>query len=88
MSPSPHLQGWLGFRSFRMRFVLMVWPTFRGIRSYVFKESYAMAAESQKVPLEIFFSPTILSDGNLFSEFSNFFTPPLSPLGRGMPACR
>ena len=33
-----------------------------------------MAAESQKVPLEIFFNPTILSDDNLFSEFSNFVT--------------
>jgi hypothetical protein len=53
---------------------------FPGIRSYVFKQSYAMAAESQKVPLEIFFNPTILSDDNLFSELSNFFTP--SPLGR------
>jgi hypothetical protein len=61
---SPALQGWLGFRSFRMRFVLMVWVTFRGIRSRVFKQSYAMAAESRKVPLEIFFNPTILSDDN------------------------
>jgi hypothetical protein len=56
------LQGWLGFRSFRMRFVLKVWRTFRGIRRYVFKQSYAVAAESQKVPLEIFSNPTILSD--------------------------
>jgi hypothetical protein len=77
MSASPHLQGWLGFRSLRMRVVLMVWVTFRSIRSYVFKQSYAMTAESQKVPLEIFFNPTILSDDNLFSEFPNFFTPPL-----------
>jgi len=59
----------------------MVWPTFRGIRSYVFKQSYAMAAKPQKVPPEIFFNPTILSDDNLFSEFSNFFTPPLSERG-------
>ena len=72
MSATTHLQGWLGFRSFRMRLVLMVWPTFHGVRSYVFKQTYAMAAESQKVPLEIFFNPTILSDDNLFSEFSNF----------------
>jgi hypothetical protein len=49
--------------------------TFRGMRSHVFKQSYAMAAESLKVPLEIFFNPTILSDENLFSEFSDFFTP-------------
>jgi hypothetical protein len=34
-----------------------------------------MAAESQKVPLEIFSNPTILSDDNLFSEFSYFSTP-------------
>jgi hypothetical protein len=32
-----------------------------------------MAAESRKVPLEIFFNPTILSDDNLFSEVSIFF---------------
>jgi len=75
MSGQPCPQGWLGFRSFRMRFVLMVWATFRGMRSHVFKQSYAMAAELQKVPLEIFFNPTILSDNNLFLEFSNFFTP-------------
>jgi len=36
-----------------------------------------MAAESRKVPLEIFFNPTILSDDDLFSEFSDFFTPSL-----------
>jgi hypothetical protein len=71
MSASPHLQGWLGFRSFRMRFFLMVWVIFPGARDYVFKHSYAMAAESQKVPLEIFFNPTILSDDNLFSEFGD-----------------
>jgi hypothetical protein len=53
----------------------MLWVTFRGMRSHVFKQSYAMAAESRKVPLEIFFNPTILSDHNLFSEFSDFFTP-------------
>jgi hypothetical protein len=51
------------------------------MRSYVFKQSYAIAAESQKVPLEIFSNPTILSDENLFSEFSDFFTP--SPLLKG-----
>jgi len=56
----------------------MVWVTFRGMRSHVFKQNYAMAAESRKVPLEIFFNPTILSDDNLFSEFSDFFTPSLS----------
>ena len=60
----PALQGWLGFRSFRMRFVLMVWVTFRGMRSHVFKQSYALSAEPRKVPLEIFFNPTILSDDN------------------------
>jgi hypothetical protein len=43
----------------------------------VFKQGYAAAAESQKVPLEIFFNPTILSDDNLFSEFSNFLHFPL-----------
>ncbi len=40
--------------------------TFRGMRSYVFKQSDAMAAVSREVPLEIFFNPTILSDDNLF----------------------
>jgi hypothetical protein len=60
-----------------MRFVLMVWVTFLGMRRHVFKQSYAMAAELLEVPLEIFFNPTILSDDNLFSEFSNFFTPSL-----------
>jgi hypothetical protein len=65
-----------------MRLVLMVWPTFDGIISYVFKQSYSMATESQKVPLEIFSYPTILSDDNLFSEFSNFFTPSLRLRGR------
>ena len=74
---SPDLQGWLSFRSFRMRFVLMLWMTFRGIRSHVFKQSHAMAAESRKVTLEIFSKPTILSDDNLFSDFSDFFTPSL-----------
>jgi hypothetical protein len=44
---------------------------------HVFKPSYAMAAESRKVPLEIFFNPTILSDDNLFSEFSDSLTPVL-----------
>jgi hypothetical protein len=34
-----------------------------------------MAVESPKVPLEIFFNPTILSDDSLLSEFSDFFTP-------------
>jgi len=49
-----------------MRFVLMLWVTFRGMRSHAFKQSYAMVAESRKVPLEIFSNPTILSDDNLF----------------------
>ena len=53
----------------------MVWVTFRGMRSHVFKQNYAMAAESRKVPLEIFFNPTILSDDNFFSEISDFLTP-------------
>jgi hypothetical protein len=75
MSSSPALQGRLGFRSFRTRIFLMVWVTFRGMRIHVFKQSYARAAESRKVPLEIFFNPTILSDNNLFLEFLNFFTP-------------
>jgi hypothetical protein len=74
---SPDLQGWLGFRSFRMRLVLMLWVIFLGMTSHVFKQSYAMAAESRKVPLEIFFNPTILSDHKLFSEFFDFFTPSL-----------
>jgi hypothetical protein len=60
----------------------MVWVTFRGMRSHVFKQSYAMAAESRKVPLEIFSNPTILSDDNLFSEFSHFFTPSLFQRGK------
>jgi hypothetical protein len=60
-----------------MRLFLMLWATFRGMRSHVFKQSHAMAVESPKVPLEIFFNPTILSDDNLFSEFSDFFTPSL-----------
>jgi hypothetical protein len=45
------------------------------MRSHVSKQSDAMAAESQEVPLEIFFNPTILSDNNLFLELSDFFTP-------------
>jgi hypothetical protein len=56
----------------------MLWETFRGMRTHVFKQSYAIAAESRKVPLEIFFNPTILSDDNLFSEFSDFPAPSLS----------
>jgi len=80
MSGHPALQGWLGFQSFRMRFVLMSWVTLRRMRSHVFKQSYAMAAKSRKVPLEIFFNPTILSDDNLFSEFSDFF-----PSSDGLP---
>jgi hypothetical protein len=54
----------------------MVWETFRDLRSHVFKQSYAMAAESRKVSLEIFSNPTILSDDYLFFEFFDFFTPP------------
>jgi len=45
------------------------------MNGYVFKRIYAIAAESQKVPLEIFSKPTILSDHTLFPEFSNSFTP-------------
>ena len=83
------LKGWLGFRSFRMRLVLMVWVTFRGMTIHVFQQSHAMAAESRKVPLEIFFNPTILSDegwplifshllrdyelSRIFQEFFEFF---------------
>jgi len=59
-----------------MRLVLMVWVIFRGMKSHVLYHNYALAAESRKVPLEIFFNPTILSDDNLFSEFSDFFTRP------------
>jgi hypothetical protein len=58
-----------------MRFVLMLWVTFHGVKSHVFKQSYAMSAELRKAPLEIFFNPTILSNDNLFSAFSAFFTP-------------
>jgi hypothetical protein len=60
----------------------MSWVIFLGMRSHVFKQNYAMAAESRKVPLEIFFNPTILSDHKLFSEFSDFFTPSLFHRGR------
>ena len=45
------------------------------MRSRVFKQSYAMAAESRKVPLEIFSNPTILADDHSFSESPVFFTP-------------
>jgi hypothetical protein len=47
--------------------------TFLGMRRHGVKQSYTMVAESRKVPLEIFSNPTILSDDNLFSEFSDFF---------------
>ena len=47
--------------------------TFLGMRRHVVKQSYTMVAESQKVPLEIFSNPTILSDESLFAEFSDFF---------------
>jgi hypothetical protein len=57
----------------------MVWMSFLRMRGHVFKPCYDMAAELRKVPLEIFFNPTILSDGHLFSGFSDFFTPPLPP---------
>jgi hypothetical protein len=43
---------------------------------HVFKQSYGMATELIKVPLEIFFNPTILSGGGLFWEFSGSFPPP------------
>jgi hypothetical protein len=59
----------------------MVWVTFRGMRSHVFKQSYAMAAESQKVPLEIFFNPTILSGDNLFWSASIFSHLPFRKVG-------
>jgi hypothetical protein len=36
------------------------------MRSHVLKHSDAMVAELRKVPLEIFFNPTILSDDDLF----------------------
>jgi hypothetical protein len=61
-----------------MRLVVMVWIIVRGMRSHVFMQSDAKLAGLRKVPLEIFFNPTILSDDNLFSEFSDFFTPSLS----------
>jgi len=48
-----------------MRFILTVWVIFRGMSSHVFKQSYAMAATLIKVPLEIFFNPTILSGGGI-----------------------
>jgi hypothetical protein len=78
-----------------MRVVLIIWVIFHGIRSHVFKQYYTTAAESQKVPLEIFSNPTILSDDSLRgSEFSDFFTPSLCqkgeklspPLSRPFPA--
>jgi len=80
---SATLQGWLGFRSFRMRFVLTVWVTFRGVSSHVFKQSYAMAAELIKVPLEIFFNPTILSGGGLFWVGRGDFCRPKDPASKG-----
>jgi hypothetical protein len=52
----------------------MVWMTLAGMRSDALKHSDAMAVESRKVPLEIFFNPTILSDDNLVLGFSDFFT--------------
>jgi hypothetical protein len=44
------------------------------MRSKVFKQVCTGAVESQKVPLEIFFNPTLLSDDDLFSQFPDFFT--------------
>ena len=55
-----------------------VMGAFRGMGSQVVKQGCTVATESRKVPLEIFFNPTILSDDNLFSEFSDFFAPSLS----------
>jgi len=49
-----------------MRIALMVWVTFRRMSSHVFKQGYALATESGKVPLELFFNPAILSDDHLF----------------------
>jgi hypothetical protein len=60
----------------------MVLVSFDGMRNHVFKDSCAMAAESRKVPLEIFSNPTILSDNNLFAEFFDFFTPSLFLKGK------
>jgi len=51
------------------------------MRGHVFRQSYAMAAESREVPLEIFSNPTILSDDNLFPRSSDFSTPPLEKRG-------
>jgi hypothetical protein len=48
-----------------MRFVLTVWVIFRGMSSQVLKQIYAMAATLIKVPLEIFFNPTILAGGGI-----------------------
>jgi hypothetical protein len=45
------------------------------MRGQVFKQGCTVAAESPKVPLEIFFNPAILSDNDLFSEFPDFFAP-------------
>jgi hypothetical protein len=57
-----------------MLVVMMVWVSFLRMRSHVLKQCYAMAAESPKVPIEIFFNPTILSDN---TGFSDFFAPSL-----------
>jgi hypothetical protein len=51
----------------------MSWVTIRGMSGHAVNQSEAMAAGSRKVPLEIFFNPTILSDDNLISELSDFF---------------
>jgi len=66
----------------------MLWVNFRGMRSQVFKQGCTVAAESPKVPLEIFFNPTILSDDDLFSEFPDFFTPPLTIGGLFSSLCK
>jgi len=63
---------------------LMLWVTFRGMRGQVFKQGYTVAAESPKAPLEIVSNPIILSDNCLFSEFSNFFTLPLTQEGASL----
>jgi hypothetical protein len=41
-----------GFPKLSNAVLLIVWMTFRGMRKYVFKQGYAMAAELRKVPLK------------------------------------
>jgi hypothetical protein len=58
------------------------------MRGQVFKQGFTVAAESPKVPLEIVSNPTLLSDDDLFSEFPDFFTPPLTRGGLFSSLCR